>query len=170
MIQYIKFGQNPSFGSGDRVQTICFWSKFVKVLLWHWKRGQCHQKLTISFPCPNGVYVQVWLKSIHLLRRERADKAYYYSLYSVVTLKIRSNLLTIKIIQYITFGQSPSFGSRDRVQTSFWSKFDKVLLWPWKRGQCHQNLNTSFPCPNGVYVQVWLKSIHWFRRETTDKA
>ena len=26
--QYIKFGQNPSFGSRDRVQTSCFWSKF----------------------------------------------------------------------------------------------------------------------------------------------
>ena len=30
------------------------------------------------------------------------------------------------MIQYITFVQNPSFGSRDRVQTSFfWSKFDK---------------------------------------------
>ena len=28
MIQYIKLVQNPSFGSRDRVQTRCFWSKY----------------------------------------------------------------------------------------------------------------------------------------------
>ena len=28
MIQYIKFGQNTSFGSRDRVQACFFWSKF----------------------------------------------------------------------------------------------------------------------------------------------
>ena len=34
-------------------------------------------------------------------------------------------ILTIPMIQYIEFGLNPSFGSRDRVQTSiFWSKFD----------------------------------------------
>ena len=47
-----------------------------------------------------------------------------------MTLKMRSrspksNLLTISIIQYIKFGQNPSFGSSDRVQTSsYGSKFD----------------------------------------------
>ena len=45
------------------------------------------------------------------------------------------------------FGENPSFGSRDRVQTSFfWSKFDNsVLLWPWSQG--HQSLIISFPLP-----------------------
>ena len=51
MIQYIKFGQNPSFGSGDRVQTSFFWSKYgFKVLVWHWKWGQrqSHQYLKVT--------------------------------------------------------------------------------------------------------------------------
>ena len=65
-------------------------------------------------------------------RRKNADKTHFYSLYSVVTLKIRSRspksnhfILIIPMIQYIKFGQNPSFGSRDRMQTSFfWSRFD----------------------------------------------
>ena len=68
-------------------------------------------------------------------------------------------------------GPNP-FCSRDRVQTSFcwikiWhSKFEfKVPMWPWKWGQCHQNLHTSLPFPVGVSVQLWSQSIYWFRRE-----
>ena len=34
----------------------------------------------------------------------------------------------------------------------------KVLVWPWKWGQGHQNLIISSPCPNGVSLQVWSKS------------
>ena len=49
------------------------------------------------------------------------------------------------------FDQNPPFGSGDRVQTSFlfWSKFEnfKVLVWPWKWGQGHKNLITSFSLP-----------------------
>ena len=51
-----------------------------------------------------------------------------FSLYSVVTLKIRSRSLKSNQIfqpsqQYMKFGLNPSFGSRDRVQISFfWSK------------------------------------------------
>ena len=70
----------------------------------------------------------------------------------MVTLKIwsrsqKSNQ-TFKPSQHYN---DPSFGSRERVQTSFfWSKFEnfKVLVWPWKCGQKgHQNLITSFPLP-----------------------
>ena len=32
------------------------------------------------------------------------------------------------------------------------------------RGQGHQNLISSFTCPSNVDVQVWLKSIHSFKR------
>ena len=75
------------------------------------------------------------------------------------------------MIQYIKFGRNPSFGSRDRVQTSFlWSKFDiqsvgMILKW----GQDHQNLIISFPCLSGVSVQVWSKFTNWFRRQSADK-
>ena len=77
---------------------------------------------------------------------------------------------TIHMIQYIKFGQNPSFVSKE-VQSSFlWSTFEnfKVLVWPWKWGQGHQNLITSFPRPNNVPVQVWSKSTHWFRRQSAD--
>ena len=83
----------------------------------------------------------VWLKYIEMktvfseenyvpqptdwFRRQSADNAHFYSLYSVMTLKIRSRspksnqFFIITTIPYITFGQNPSSDSRDRVQTSF---------------------------------------------------
>ena len=69
------------------------------------------------------------------------------------------------MIQYIKFGQNPSFGSRDRLQTSlFGQNFTfKVLVWPWKWGQGHQNLITSFPCP--IDVSVCLVKIHQLAQE-----
>ena len=74
-LQYMKFGQNLSFGSkiGCR-QT--FQSKFenFKVLVSPWKWSQDHQNLIISFPCPNVVSVQVSSKSTHWFRRQSADK------------------------------------------------------------------------------------------------
>ena len=36
----------------------------------------------------------------------------------------------------------------------------KVPMWPWKRGQDHQNLTTSFSCTKGISMQVWSKSIY----------
>ena len=64
------------------------------------------------------------------------------------------------------FGQNPSFGSRDRVQTSFFHQnfTFKVPVCPWKRGQGHQNTIISSPCPSGVSMQVWSKFTNWFRR------
>ena len=64
-----------------------------------------------------------------------ADKAHFYSLYSVVTLKIRPRLpksdQIFKLSRYyniMKFGQNPSFALRDRVQKSvFWSKFEKFI-------------------------------------------
>ena len=42
--------------------------------------------------CPSGVSMQVWSKSTIWFMRKSADNAHFYSLYSVVTLKIRSRL------------------------------------------------------------------------------
>ena len=61
-----------------------------KVPIWPWKWDQSHKNLTTSFSCTKGISVQVWSKSIDWFRRYNADKAHLYSLYSVVTLKIRS--------------------------------------------------------------------------------
>ena len=91
MIQHIKLGLDPSFGARDRDRQAFVESKFdvqrADVTL---KKGQYHQNLIISFPCPNCVSVQVWSKSIYWFRRQSADKAHFYRLYSVMTLKIRS--------------------------------------------------------------------------------
>ena len=46
----------------------------------------------------------------------------------------------------------------------------KVLVWPWKWGQGHQNLIISFSYLSGVSVQVWSKSTNWFRRQSADNA
>ena len=127
MVFLCKFGQNPSIGSGDRVQTRLIFTVFI--VWWPWKLGHGHQNLINS-------------------------------------------ILIIPMIQYIKFGQNPSFGSRDRVQTSFFGQYltFKVLVRPWKWGEGHQNLIISFPCLSGVSVQVWSKSTNWFRRERADKA
>ena len=90
------FGQNPSFGSRDRVQTsFVFWSKFdiqsAGVTL---KMMSMSQKSNF-FPCLSGVSVQVWSKSTNWFRRQSADKAHFYSLYSLVTLKITPKVTKI---------------------------------------------------------------------------
>ena len=40
----------------------------------------------------------------------------------------------------------------------------KSPLWPWKWDQDHQHLISSLSCPNIIFLQVWYKSIHWFKR------
>ena len=68
-----------------------FWSEFdIQSVVWPWKWGQGHQNLIINFSCLSGVSVQVWSKSTIWFKRSSAVKAHFYSLYSVVTLKIRS--------------------------------------------------------------------------------
>ena len=37
-------------------------------------------------------------------------------------------------------------------------------------GQCHQNLINSFLSANNVSMQVWCRKIHWFRRQSSEKA
>ena len=76
MIQYIKFGQNTSFGSRDSVQTSFSGQNLTfKVPVWPWKWGQGHKNLIISFACLSSGSVQVWSKSTNWFRRKRADKA-----------------------------------------------------------------------------------------------
>ena len=46
----------------------------------------------------------------------------------------------------------------------------RVPVWPWKRDKGHQNLITSFPNPNDIFVLVWSNSIYWFMRQSAHKA
>ena len=53
--------------------------------------NQTHLNTVICWRvCPTGVSVQVWSKLTKWFRRQSADKVHFDSLYSVVTLKIRS--------------------------------------------------------------------------------
>ena len=123
--------------------------------------------------------MQVWSKSTNWSRSKSVDKAHFYSLYTVVTLKIRPR--SLKFDQIFKPSQRYNIWSLARIrhlvqemgcrQVFFCSKFEnfKVLVWPWKWGQGHQNQITSFPPPNNAYVQVWSKSIYWFSRQSADK-
>ena len=66
------------------------------------------------------------------------------------------------------FGQNLFIATLDRVQTSHFPTI-KAILWPWKWGQGHQTLISSFTCPSNTDVQVWSKSIHSFKRYGADK-
>ena len=173
MLQYIKFGQNPSFGSRNRVQTSFFGQNLAfKVPVWPWKWGQGHQNIIISFPCPSGVSIQVCSKSTNWFRRQSADKAQNLVFIVWWPSKLgqgRGNLINSFNYPNDTIhkvGQNPSFGSRDRVQTNFFRQnlTCQVPMCPWKWGHGHQNIIISSPCPSGVSMQVWSKSTKWFRR------
>ena len=59
----------------------------VHVICW----CQGHQNVITSFPRPNNVFLAVWLKSMHWFTTKTANKAHFYSLNSLVSLKIRSS-------------------------------------------------------------------------------
>ena len=84
MIQHIKFGQNSSFGSRDAVQTSFFWSTFdvqsAGVTLKMWSRSPKSNHFYPMSLCTFGQNPQIGSGD------KSADKAHFYSLYSVVTL------------------------------------------------------------------------------------
>ena len=69
----------------------------------------------------------------------------------------------IHMIQYVMFGQTPSFGSRDRVQTSFFGQnlTFKVLVWPWPKSP---KSNNFFPMSQWCFY-VSLVKIHHLVQE-----
>ena len=73
------------------------------------------------------------------------------------------------MLQYIKIGQNPSFGSRGRCflvkiwHSDCWCDLENEVLG-------HQNLITSFPCPNNVSMPVWSNSTHWFRRKMQTRS
>ena len=132
------FGQNLTF----------------KVLVWPWKWGQGHQNLITSFSCQIHELVQeiecrqglllvfiVWwpwkLGQVH----QNLIKSFNYPNDTIYKVWPESMVQEIACRQ-VVFGQNLTF---------------KVLVWPWKWGQGHQNLITSYSHPNNVSVPVWLK-------------
>ena len=88
--------------------------------------------LIISFPCPNGVPVQVWSKSTNWFR-DRVQTRLIFTVFIVwwpwKLGQCHQNLINsfIPMIQYIKFGQKPSFGSRDRAECR--QAFFLVKIW-----------------------------------------
>ena len=109
--------------------------------------------------------MQVKSKSSDWFRRYNAVNAHVYSLCSVVTMKIRlrspksnQNFKPSSTLQYMKFGQNPSFDSRDRVQIHlFESKFEKctvcIVWWPWKFWSRSPKSNQIFE-PSQCY-NIW---------------
>ena len=148
MIQYVKFGHNPSFDSRYRVLTSFFWSKLdiksagvtlkirsrslksnhfflmsqwcsraslviihqlvqeiecrkgtfftVFIVRWPWKLCQSQQNLINSFNYPSDTKHKVWPEIIIWFKRQGADKRFWskFDIQSAgVTLKIRSRSL-----------------------------------------------------------------------------
>ena len=89
--QYIKFRQNPLFGSRDNMLKSYFGRNLTcqsaGVTL---KIGQGHQNLINSYPPPSSVSMQVLSKFTNWFRRWYTKMADFYSLYSMLTLKSRS--------------------------------------------------------------------------------
>ena len=167
MIQYVKFGQNPLFGWRDRVQTSFFWSKFdiqsAGVTL---KMCQCHQNLILNF-CPMSKWCfHASLVKIHQLVQEVVCRQNsFLSLYSVVTLKIRS--MSPKSDQIFKLSQHYNIWSLARFRhlvqeiecrQAFFGQTLKLLVfivwWPRKLGQGHQNLIKSLIHTN---VKIYMK-------------
>ena len=154
----MKFCQNPSFGWGDRVQASFFLTKFeiqsASVAL---KMRSRSPKSNHFFSMPQWCFY-VSLVKIHQLIQEIECRQGSFLVFIVwwpwklgqghQNLLKSLNHLIVRIYEYMKFCQNPSFGSRDRVQTSiFWSNSENfkvfIVLWPWKLGQGHQNLFES---------------------------
>ena len=90
MVFLCKFCQNPTVGSGDRVQTRLSFTVFI--VWWPWKLGQGHQNLIKS------QRYNIWslARVRHLVQEIGCRQPFlvkiwkFYSFYSVVTLNIRS--------------------------------------------------------------------------------
>ena len=87
----VQVGQNPCIGSGDRVQTMLFFTVFI--VWWSWKLVQGNPNLIKSFNYSNDTIHKVWPKSIIYFKRYGADKLFWSNFDSQsagVSLKMRS--------------------------------------------------------------------------------
>ena len=153
---------NPPIGSGDRVQTRLIFTVFI--LWWHWKLGQGHKNLINSFKYPSNTIHKVWPESIIWSKRQSAHKLFWPKFDSQMTLVFLCN-----------FGQNTPIGSGQAIDNAhFYSLYIVVTFKirsksPWKLGQGHHNLISSFYYPNGTTHKVWPESINWFKSYSAEK-
>ena len=135
----------------ERVQTSFFRSKFenVRVLVWPWKWGQDHQNLIISFLSLSIMCLCKFRQNPPIGSGDRVQKRLIFTVFIVwwpwklgegqqIWPSQHYNIWSLARIWHLV---------QERVQTSFFrSKFEnvRVLVWPWKWGQDHQNLIISF--------------------------
>ena len=97
---------------------------------------------------------------------------YAITMYKPVKRVVAATLKFQKNSQFVNFLCSCNlFCSQEATRTPFPTNWhEKVLEWPWKWGQAHQNLITYFPRTNNFSVPDWSKSPHRFRRQRTHKS
>ena len=176
MIQYIKFGQNPSFGSRDRVQTSFSGQNFTfKVLAWPSKWGQGHQNLINSLNCLNDTIHKVWPESIFWFKRSIwCRQAFFGQNFTFKELVwpwkwVQGHQNLIISYRYLSgvsvqvWSKSTNcFKRQSADKAQFYSLF--IVWWPWKSGQGHENLINSFNYTNDTIHKVWPESTIWFKR------
>ena len=174
MIQYIKFRQNPSFGSRYRVQTSFCLSKFdIQSAGVTFKMRSRSQKSNHFFPMPQWSFYASLVKIQQLVQ----------------DIECRQGLFLVFIVWWPwKLGQ----GHQNLLKSLNYPNFTIYEVWPesviwFKRqgadrvvfGSKFENFSAGvtlkmrsrspksyhfFSPPNNVSVQVWSKSTHCFRR------
>ena len=152
-----------------RLQTMLF------MAWWPWNLVKVTKNLITSFPHPN-VSLADLSKSLHWFTRYTADKAHFDSLNNVMAIKIGSRSPNSDQIVYLFIYPNDTVHEAWS-ETIIWFKClgagklllsqnftFKVPMWPWKWGQDHQNLNTSFSCTKGILYASLVK-IHLLVQE-----
>ena len=134
-----------------------------------WKWGQGHQNLIISFPSLSGVSVQVLSKPTNCSghRMQTLPIVTVFIVWWPLNLDQCHQNLTIFFnypndTKHKVLPESIIWFKRKGAEKLFFGQklTFKVLVWPWKWGQGHQNLLISFPFFSGVSIQVWSKSTY----------
>ena len=130
MLQYIKFGQNPSFGSRDTVQT-----RLIFTALQYMKFGQ-----NPSFGSRDRVQTNVFGQKLKIL------KCWFDLENEVKVTKILSLLSSLPIMCLCKSGQKPHIGSRDRVQ-----RMSNVDAGKLKSADVTLKMRSRSPKPNQFF-------------------
>ena len=111
-------------------------------------------KSNIFCPMSKWCFYASLVKIHQLVEEIVCRQGSFYSLYSVVTLKIRSmspkseqiftlsqryNIWSLARIRHLVQG----IGCRQTFSVKIWKKYSFIVWWPWKLGQGHQNLIKS---------------------------
>ena len=173
MIQSIKYGQNTSYDSRDRVQASFFWSNLTKC--WCHLENEVKATKILSFLSHISlVFLCKFGQNPPIGLGDRVQTRLIFTVFIVwwpwklgQGHQNLTNPFIIPMIQSIKYGQNTSFDSRDRVLTSFFrSKLDifKVLVWPWKWARSPKS-NHFFPMSQWCFYASFVK-IHQLVQET----